>query len=529
MTGPVTSGEPAGISAPRLVRAGPAAFYLAFDAPPGAALSRVLAGVLARLEPWPAGVRDVLAGYASLLVEHDPALRQAPLERWALSACQGEAGARAPRRHVLAVRYGDGADRDELVERLGLEWPEIVRRHQAARYTVAFTGFTPGFPYLLGLPRALRLPRRATPRPRVPAGAVAIAGEQAGIYPSESPGGWWVLGRTDAPLYTPRAEPPTLLAPGDAVCFAATGAPLEPPATQETAPPPARPVLAVLRAWPGSATLQGPPRWGVGRWGLAQAGALDPLALAAANGLVGNPAEALALELLAQPLSLRAEAPLRLALAGGGVRLLLSGRPAASHRALDVAPGTVLELLPAGSSGRTAYLALAGGLAGEMYRGSGSTDLRGRVGGYAGRALAPGDLLGSAGLALERPRPLPGPVRYPARVVLRLYPGPQHEPEAFARLTGSSFRVAASDRMGVRLAGPRVALSRHEVRSEGSPWGALQLPPDGQPIILLADRGRTGGYAKPAVVSVRDLWRLAQARVGSEVWFGAAEDAGSEA
>jgi allophanate hydrolase subunit 2 len=110
-------------------------------------------------------------------------------------------------------------------------------------------------------------------------------------------------------------------------------------------------------------------------------------------------------------------------------------------------------------------------------------------------------------------------------MLLRLHPGPQFDAETFARLTQTRFRVAGFDRTGVRLEGPGLPQVAPDVRSEGSPWGALQLPADGQPIVLLADRGRTGGYAKPAVVDVRDLWRLAQAPAGTEVAFAAAGDA----
>jgi KipI family sensor histidine kinase inhibitor len=118
----------------------------------------------------------------------------------------------------IGVRY-DGEDLAEVAERLGLEVAEVVARHAAPTYTVACLGFSRGFPYLDGLDPVLRLPRRDTPRARVPAGSVAIAAEQAGIYPQSSPGGWHLLGRTDVPLFDPDSEPPALLAPGDHVRF----------------------------------------------------------------------------------------------------------------------------------------------------------------------------------------------------------------------------------------------------------------------------------------------------------------------
>lgn len=119
----------------------------------------------------------------------------------------------------VPVRY-DGEDLPEVAARLGLDVRDVVARHSAPTYTVACLGFSRGFPYLEGLDPSLRLPRRDSPRARVPAGAVAIAADQAGIYPQAMPGGWHVLGRTDAVLFDESAEPPALLAPGDRVRFA---------------------------------------------------------------------------------------------------------------------------------------------------------------------------------------------------------------------------------------------------------------------------------------------------------------------
>jgi KipI family sensor histidine kinase inhibitor len=96
---------------------------------------------------------------------------------------------------------------------------DVVQRHAGATYTVAFLGFQPGFPYLAGLDRALVTPRKDTPRTEVPAGALGIAGDVTGIYPRSSPGGWQLIGRTDATLFDVARDPPALLAPGDTVRF----------------------------------------------------------------------------------------------------------------------------------------------------------------------------------------------------------------------------------------------------------------------------------------------------------------------
>lgn len=121
----------------------------------------------------------------------------------------------------IPVRYGgaDGPDLGEVAARTKMEESEVVRLHSETVYMVYMIGFLPGFPYLGILPPALELPRRDTPRTRVPAGSVAIAGRQTGIYPQSSPGGWHLIGRTTVQLFDSQRKPPALLAPGKRVRF----------------------------------------------------------------------------------------------------------------------------------------------------------------------------------------------------------------------------------------------------------------------------------------------------------------------
>lgn len=127
-----------------------------------------------------------------------------------------EATVEPPREHQLHVRY-DGEDLDAVARALGLAVGEVIARHRAPVYEVAFMGFLPGFPYLHGLDARLQLPRRSTPRPRVPAGAVAMGGPYAGVYPFASPGGWHLLGQLLTPQLFGEAGP--LLRPGDRLRF----------------------------------------------------------------------------------------------------------------------------------------------------------------------------------------------------------------------------------------------------------------------------------------------------------------------
>ena len=175
------------------------------------------------------GVRDIVPGMRELVVHVDPFrcdLRRVEAE---LRDSTGtDPVASEPQRPLLdiPVTYGGeaGPDLEDVARVSGLTPDEVCRRHAAREYLVCFVGFLPGFPYLGLLHPSLRLPRRETPRPRVPPGSVAIAGEYTGIYPWASPGGWHIIGRTDITLFDLASDPPARLAPGMRVKFVTEGA-----------------------------------------------------------------------------------------------------------------------------------------------------------------------------------------------------------------------------------------------------------------------------------------------------------------
>jgi inhibitor of KinA len=144
-----------------------------------------------------------------------------------VESCASHAAARAPSPQASAVEipvcYGGlgGPDLELVAAHCGLGAGEVAALHAGADYVVHAIGFTPGFPYLGGLPEALHAPRRDTPRVRVPAGSVGIGGAQTGVYPLESPGGWQLIGRTPIALFRPERDPAALLRPGDRVRFRA--------------------------------------------------------------------------------------------------------------------------------------------------------------------------------------------------------------------------------------------------------------------------------------------------------------------
>lgn len=169
-----------------------------------------------RGEP-PDGVTAAVPGLTSVLVEADEPDEALAAELEQRLAGLGEAPLRG-RLHAIPVTY-DGPDLHEVADLSGLSADEVVRAHAAAELRVLFLGFAPGFAYLGGLPPELHVPRLAKPRTTTPAGSVAIAGPMSGIYPASLPGGWRVIGHTDVKLFDPRADPPTLFAPGDRVRF----------------------------------------------------------------------------------------------------------------------------------------------------------------------------------------------------------------------------------------------------------------------------------------------------------------------
>lgn len=177
------------------------------------------------------GVIEIAPAFASVGVFYDPLVVEAKGDdliaalsgriRAALRDRLSKKPSLPPRRIKIPVCYEEPytIDLDEVSARSGISPNEYIERHTSAPYRVRCVGFTPGFPYLTGLPAELAMPRRASPRKEIPAGSVAIGGSQAGIYPSVSPGGWHVIGRTPLQLFSVRREQPSLLRAGDSVHF----------------------------------------------------------------------------------------------------------------------------------------------------------------------------------------------------------------------------------------------------------------------------------------------------------------------
>jgi KipI family sensor histidine kinase inhibitor len=209
------------IQAARVVPLGDGAFTFTVDAAPTPALSAALRELGERLSAEP-GVLDTVQSFRTLTVFHDPLADRAGLEE-AAAATFSAMPARAVEGRVWTVQGrfdGEaGPDQAEAAEALGLDVEALIDALTGTDWPVLAVGFIAGFPFLGPLPETLKLPRRASPRTRVPAGSIAIANGFCGIYPWVSPGGWHILGHTDFTLFDASANPPARLAPGDRVRF----------------------------------------------------------------------------------------------------------------------------------------------------------------------------------------------------------------------------------------------------------------------------------------------------------------------
>lgn len=276
-------------------------------------------------------------------------------------------------------------------------------------------------------------------------------------------------------------------------------------------------------------TIQDRGRFGFRSIGVPVSGALDPVLLAAANRLLGNALDAAGLEILLRGPALRAlRGPVRVALAGEvGARLVRADGTTARVAPWQTASLLVGDAIQIGVVGRgVAYVGITGGVAVPSQLGSRSTYRRAGLGGVRGRALAAGDELACEALRDDPRLEYCGTVRLEwAAGPIRAIPGPQEEhftPAALAAFFGMPFQVTREmDRMGMRLAGPRLTHSERgaEIVSDGVAPGAVQVPASGQPIVLLADCQTTGGYPKIATVIAADLPRLAHLRPGDEIRF----------
>jgi KipI family sensor histidine kinase inhibitor len=485
------------------------------------------------------GVHELVPAARTVLVRFDPLAITCTELRTRIAALSAtRAAAVAAGTVTLPVRY-DGEDLDEVARHLGIPADEVVARHLGATWRVAFTGYAPGFGYLVGDDPIFDVPRRSSPRTRIPAGSVGLAGHFSGVYPRESPGGWQLIGRTDAVMWDLRREPPALLEPGAVVRFER--------ASRERVelPPPAPPAphhgpFAVEVVRPGlQLVIQDLGRPGHAALGVSASGVADRRALRDANVAVGNRPGAAAFELAGGGAVLRFRGPGVVAVTGARADAVIARTdgvelPVPHGAPASVESGDELRLGHA-RDGLRAVIAVRGGIDLSPALGSLSSDTLAGVGPMelGGAPLAAGMVIPlhgpRAGSAAVQPVPAPrDPLPVAGEVVdLRVVLGPRDDwftAAGVRTLLEQEWTVTPrSDRVGIRLAGT-VPLERAvpgELPSEGAVTGAIQVPPDGQPVLFLPDHPLTGGYPIIGAVIDADLDLAGQLPPGVRIRFRA--------
>ncbi len=469
------------------------------------------------------GIEEAIPTYAALLVIYNRSRIPFPdLERRLLELTHGLESVGTPGNLVEIPALYDGDDLGEVAAGCGLSTDGVVELHASRDYRVMMLGFSPGFAYMGFVDERLRVPRRKTPRPRVPEGAIAIAGPQTGVYPRCLPGGWNLLGRTSLRLFDASRANPSTLMPGDRVRFVPVGTLAASGALPKGGY--ARSGVRVLE--PGIlSTIQDAGRRGLRRLAVPQAGWADGQSARIANRCVGNQPDAPVIEICGPGLRLAFERATFVAISGATVRARIErgdlggeGMSVPANVAIRVRPSNVLEIERL-SDGVRAYVAIAG-LEAPLVLGSASVDL----GSGFLRPLEAGDGFDIG--AHDADRVQREPVAEAARrAQIRVILGPQQDhfdPRTIEAFFATSWRAGLdSDRVGARLDGARLPhAGPTEIVSDGMVPGCIQVPPDGRPIVMLSDCPTTGGYPKIGCVVSEDLGLLAQAIPGrTEIRF----------
>ena len=495
--------------------------------------------LFASLEADPVdGVIDIVPAARTLMIRFRADMLTA--EALAAAIAHRDLSAKIPPSDILVeipVTY-DGEDLGDVAELTGLSVEEVIERHTASEFTVAFCGFAPGFGYLVGGDPALQVPRRQSPRTKIPAGSVALAGAFSGVYPQASPGGWQIIGTTPVKMWDLTREPPALFQPGYRVRFfdlakrAQTTIAETAPATVATAAVDHSAASIKVTAAPMPALVQDLGRFGQTGQGVSSAGALDQGAFRTANRIVGNPVGAACLEITLGGFAFEVSGPTVMALTGAPCPLTIrdvKGRviEAAGYQPVSLETGDTVTLGFAPRGARS-YLAFRGGLDVAPVLGSASTDTLAVVGPdpvavgavlairTADRSLSPVSLDESPAFDC----PAPGDV-----VTLDVVMGPRSDwftERGIETLASQVYDVTPqSNRVGIRLSGPEPLerKDKAELPSEGTATGAIQVPHSGQPVLFLADHPLTGGYPVIGTVAEYHLDLAGQIPVNAKIRF----------
>ena len=450
----------------------------------------------------------------------------------------GQSLARDSQQVIIPIQY-DGEDLTQVADLQGLSVADVILKHRQSHWDVAFIGFAPGFAYLSSPDQPFSdIPRLTVPRKKIPSGSLGLAGKYSGIYPKDSPGGWQLIGTTQEKMWDLQRQNPALLLPGMTVHFEdVTRHPVSVhvPAqihSFDDSPICADQNEAVFKITAPSLQMliQDEGRLSQTNIGVGTAGAMDRSAMHAANRLVGNPPDAAVIEILNGGLKATMQSSAVIAVSGAESKIQVKyaeGQSAdfSSHQAIALDIGDRFYIQPP-SQGLRNYLSIRGGIAVDPVLNSCSIDSLAVLGPAPlkmGDVIYQGNLTASNILLNETPQAnLP---KQGETVQLDIVMGPRtdwFDLSSVDTLCQQEWLVTTdSNRVGLRLKG-EVALTRsitHELESEGTCIGALQIPPNGQPVLFMNDHPLTGGYPVIASVAKHHWGLVAQIPAGCSIKF----------
>ncbi|UXM96616.1 urea amidolyase family protein (plasmid) [Bartonella sp. HY329] len=449
----------------------------------------------------------------------------------------------------IAVRY-DGEDLEEVADYLQLSIADLIARHKNAEFTVAFTGFAPGFAYMTSSDALFDVPRKKTPRTRIPAGSLGLAGRFSGIYPQATPGGWQLIGTTDTPMFDINRNPASLLKPGDRVRFieqpskpiavkncdnqatlTSTDSRLDDNVDSKAAKPLIKVPLIQVKQCAFALYFEDNGRIHQASQGISPSGALDKGAFKAINKIVGNDDNDPVLEIVFGGVEFEILSDTVIAFSGADCPVTLTAQNGRAiklqaNQPIGVEKGDILTIAPA-NSGLRLYFTVRGGFDVAKIMNSSSRDILANIG---PEPVKTGDVLFASGKRVQKPvelgltpafaMPKAGDV-----VDIDVVLGPRTDwftLDAIEVFLNQKWQVTPqSDRVGNRLNGEQ-ALSRKildELPSEGTATGAIQVPASGQPVLFLADHPLTGGYPVIACVANHHLDLAGQLPAGCFIQF----------
>ena len=449
--------------------------------------------------------------------------------------------------HRIRVCYDPELAPDLLAsaEKCNLTVREFINRHKNSKIQVDILGFMPGFSYCSGLDTSLKLPRLESPRISVPAGSVAIAELQTAIYPQPTPGGWNIIGRSPDMLFDPSKSDPSLLRAGEYVEFIEIdldefrkieAQKLNKGAQNKSKEGVANHSIEVIS--PGlQTTIQSLPRYGFAHVALSAGGPMDQEGARMANALLGNPDDAVGLEITGAGTKLLFHEDIWVAWVGARCMVHASGNSIPGNRPVFIRKGETL-IFGTMLQGYRLFLALSGGIDSEFILGGKGSHLSAGIG---GNALQKGDVLhfSHAQDIYQKPfikKMQDAQIRFPKwSIASPALPGKKLEiikvlPSIHLNVLSTDEQDALwktvwtvssqSNRMGMRLESDlKISSPITGIASQGIWFGTVQLPPSGQPILMMVEHQTTGGYPRLMEMVSAERSKLAQLRPGDKIQF----------